>query len=64
MKTKLQDIEVTVKKREKNNFDQLNEREKNYSCNQFEFEDECFEDWEEADLSRQFLRMQKMSSLI
>ena len=32
---------------------------KNYASNTFEFEDECIEDSEEADMSTQFLRIQK-----
>ena len=40
-------------------FDQLIERGKNYSSNKFEYEDECIEDSEEADMSTQFLRIQK-----
>ena len=40
-------------------FDQLNERGKNYSSNQFEYEDECIEYLEEADMSKQFLQFQK-----
>ena len=43
----------------KNNFDQLNERGKNYSITQFEYKDECIEDSEEADMSTQFLHIQK-----
>ena len=40
-------------------FDQLSERSKNYSSNKFEYEDECIEDSEEADMSTLFLRIQK-----
>ena len=40
-------------------FDQLNERSKNFSSNKFEYEDECIEDSEEADMSTLFLRIQK-----
>ena len=40
-------------------FDQLNERGKNYSSNEFEYEDEGIEDSEEADMSTQFLQIQK-----
>ena len=59
MRTKFQDIEVAVNERMKKIFDQLNERGKNYSSNKFEYEDECIEDSEEADMSTQFLRIQK-----
>ena len=59
MKTKFQDIEVAVNERIKKIFDQLNERGENYSSNKFEYEDECIEDSEEADMSTQFLRIQK-----
>ena len=59
MRTKFQDIEVAVNERKKKSFDELNERGKNYSSNQFEYEDECIEDSEEADKSTQFLRIQK-----
>ena len=40
-------------------FNQLNERGKNYSTHQFEYEDECVENMEEADMSTQILRIQK-----
>ena len=59
MRTKFQDIEVAVNERLEKIFDQLNERGKNYSSNKFEYEDECIEDSEEADMSTQFLRIQK-----
>ena len=59
MRTNFQDIEVVVNERMKNIFDQLNERGKNNSSNQIEYEDECIEDWEEGDMSTQFLRNQK-----
>ena len=58
-RTKFQDIEVAVIERMKKIFDQLNERGKNYSINKFEYKDECIEDSEEADMSTQFLRIQK-----
>ena len=59
MRKKFQDIEVAVNERMRKIFDQLNERGKNFSSNQFEYEDECIEDSEEADMSTQFLRIQK-----
>ena len=59
MRKKFQDIEVAVNERMKKIFDQLNERGKNYSSNKFEYKDECIEDSEEADMSTQFLRIQK-----
>ena len=59
MRTKFQDIEAAVNERKKKIFDQLNERSKNNSSNNFEYEDECIEDSEEADISTQFLRTQK-----
>ena len=59
MRKKFQDIEVAVNERIKTIFDQLIERGKNYSSNKFEYEDECIEDSEEADMSTQFLRIQK-----
>ena len=59
MRTKFQDIEVAVTERMKKIFDQLNEHGKNCSSNKFEYEDEFFEDSEEADMSTQFLRIQK-----
>ena len=59
MRTKFQDIEVAVNERMKNIFDQLNGRGKNFSSNKFEYEDECIEDSEEADMSTQFSRIQK-----
>ena len=59
MRTKFQDIERAVNERMKKIFDQLNERGKNYSSNKFEYKDECIEDSEEADMSTQFLRIQK-----
>ena len=51
MRTKFQDIEVAVNERLKKIFDQLNQLGKNYSSNKFEYEDECIEVTEEADLS-------------
>ena len=50
MRKKVQDIE-----RKKKILDQLNERDKNFSSNKFEYEDESIEDSEEADMSTQFL---------
>ena len=58
-RTKFQDIEVAVNERMKKIFDQLNEPGKNYLSNKLEYEDECIEDSEEADMSTQFLRIQK-----
>ena len=43
----------------RNIFGQLNERGKNYSSNQIEYEDECIEESEKADMSTQFSRIQK-----
>ena len=59
MRTKFQEIEVAVNEKMKKIFDRLNERGKNYSTNKFEYEDECIEDLEEADMSTQSLRIQK-----
>ena len=59
LRTKFQDIERAVNERVKKIFDQLNERGKIFSSNKFEYEDECIEDSEEADMSTQFLRIQK-----
>ena len=59
MRTNFQDIEVAVNERMKKIFDQLNERGQNFSSNKFDYEDECIEDSEEADMSTQFLRIQK-----
>ena len=59
MRTKFQDIERAVNERMKKIFDQLNERGKFFLSNKFEYEDECIEDSEEADMSTQFLRIQK-----
>ena len=58
-RTKFQDFEVAVNERMKKIFDQLNERGKNCSSNKFEYEDECIEDSEDADMSTQYLRTQK-----
>ena len=55
MRKKVQDIEVAVNERKKKILDQLNERDKNFSSNKFEYEDESIEDSEEADMSTQFL---------
>ena len=55
----IQDNEVAVNERMKKIFDQLNERGKNYSRSQFEYEDECIEGLEEAYMSTQLLRIQK-----
>ena len=59
MRTKFQDFEAAVNDRMKKIFNQLKERGKNYSSNKFEYEDDCIEDLEEADMSTQFLRIQK-----
>ena len=59
MRKKFQETEVAVNERMKNIANQLNERGKNYSSNKFEYKDECIEDSEEADMSTQFLRIQK-----
>ena len=40
-------------------FQELNERYRNHSTKNFEYEDDCIEDTEETDMSTQFLRMQK-----
>ena len=59
MRKKFQDIEVAVNERMKKIFDQLNECGKNFSSNKFEYEEECNEYSEEADMSTQILRIQK-----
>ena len=59
MRTKFQDIEVAISEGMKKIFDQLNGRGKNYSSNKFEYEDECIDYSEEADMSTQFLGIQK-----
>ena len=59
MRTKFQDFEAAVNDRMKKIFNQLKERGKNYSSNKFEYKDDCIEDLEEADMSTQFLRIQK-----
>ena len=59
MRKDFQDIEVAVKERMKMISDQLNERGKNYSSNKFDYEYECIEDSEEADMLTQLLRIQK-----
>ena len=63
MRKKFQDVEVAVNERMKKIFDQLNECGKNYSSNKFEYGDECIEDSEDADLSTQFLRIQKNQNI-
>ena len=59
MRTKFQDTEVAVNERMKKIFDQLNERGKNNSSKKLEYEDECIDDSGEADMSTQFLQIQK-----
>ena len=59
MRTKFQDIEVDISEGMKKIFDQINGRGKIYSSNKFEYEDECIDYSEEADMSTQFLRIQK-----
>ena len=59
MRTKFQDIEATINEKVKKICDQLNARSKNYSSSEFEYEDECIEDSGEADVSTQFLQIQK-----
>ena len=43
----------------KNIFDHLNERDKNYSSNKSEYNNDNFEDSDKAEISIQFLRIQK-----
>ena len=59
MRKKFQGIEVAVNERMRKIFVQLNERGKNFPSNKLEYEDESIEDSEEADMSTQFLRIQK-----
>ena len=59
MSTKSQDIEVAVNERMKKNVDQLTRGGTNFISKQFEYEDECIEDLEEADISTQSLQIQK-----
>ena len=59
MRKKFQDIETALNERMKKIFDQLSEHGKNYLSKKIENEDECIEDSEEADMSTQFLRIQK-----
>ena len=72
MRTKFQDIEVTVNEWMKKTFDQLNEWGTNQlffykesktksvkKSNNLKYEDKCIEDSEEADTSTQFLRNRK-----
>ena len=64
MRTNFQDIEVAVNERMKKSFDLLNERAKNYSSNKFEYKDECIKVSEEADMSTQFLWIQKNQLIV
>ena len=59
MRTKFQNVEVAVTERMKKIFYQLHKRGKTYSSNQFEYEGESIEDSEKADMSIEFLRVQK-----
>ena len=59
MRTKFQDFKIAVMERMKKTFDQLREQGKINSTYKFECEDEYIEDSEEADVSTQFLRIQK-----
>ena len=59
MRKKFQNVEIAVNGRMKNVFDQLNKRRKNYSSKQFEYEDECIDDSEEANMSTKLLQIQK-----
>ena len=59
MRTEFQDIEVAVNEIMKKIFYQLNELGKNYSSNEFEYKDACVEDLKEAEMSIQFLQIQK-----
>ena len=62
MTTKFQDTEVAISGKMKKNFDQLNERGKNYSSYHFQYKEERIEDSEEADMSTKFLRIQTKST--
>ena len=59
MRTKFRDVERVVNERMSKIFQELNERCRNLSTENFEYEDEYIEDTEETDMSTQFLRMQK-----
>ena len=59
MGTKFQNIQVALNEKMKKGFDQLNERGKNYSSNKLEYDDDCIEDSEQANMSTRILRIQK-----
>ena len=61
MQTKFASIQEIIKSRVKAIFEKLNER-KGHTTPAFGFEDECIEE-EEADMSTQFLQMQKIQHL-
>ena len=58
MQTKFASIQEIINSRVKAIFEKLNER-KGRTTPAFDFEDECIEEEEEADMSTQFLQMQK-----
>ena len=58
MQTKFASIQEIINSRVKTIFEKLNER-KGRTNPAFDFEDECIEEEEEADMSTQFLQMQK-----
>ena len=51
MRTKFQDVERLVNERMSKFFQELNERCRNHSTENFEYEDDCIEDTEETDMS-------------
>ena len=57
MKTRFQ--EITVNERVKKLFDKLNARSLNTRLEAFDYEDDCFEEIEEDEMSTQFLRTKK-----
>ena len=59
MRTKFQDVKRLVNERMSKSFQELDERCRNHSTENFESEDDCIEDTEETDMSTQFFRMQR-----
>ena len=59
MRTKFQDVERVVNERMSKFFQELNERCRNHSTENFKYEEDCIEDTEETDMSFHFVNAEK-----
>ena len=59
-RTSFHDIEMAINERMKTIFEQLSERDNNYSSNNFEHQDECIEDSKKEDIPHIFCEFRKI----